>query len=253
MEPPSLASDRYRVLTGSVLKVIAVVCMFVDHVAKYYLAFQSWFVTPLFHLGSTEVTWYVLCESLGRIAFPIFCFLLVEGFVHTHDRRAYGLNLLLFALLSEPIFDLMRKLTPLDLSYQNVFFTLLISYLGLCALEGLRDRPALRACAVLGLALASMGSLCDYGPRGYAMVLMLYALRDRPLEKTALGACITQATWRAGLAFVPINLYNGTRGFIRSPFLKYAFYAVYPVHLLILWGIGQMIPSVLTLGISVAM
>ena len=235
MEPPSLAPDRYRVLSGSALKVIAVVCMFVDHVAKYYLAFQPWFVASLFHLGSIEVSWYVLCESLGRIAFPLFCFLLVEGFVHTHDRRAYGLNLLIFALLSEPIFDLMRKLTPLDLSYQNVFFTLLISYLGLYALEELRDRPKLRMYAVLGLALASMALRCDYGPRGYAMVMMLYVLRENPLVKTALGCCITLATWRAGLAFVPINLYNGQRGFIQGPVLKYAFYAFYPLHLLLIW------------------
>lgn len=235
MEPPSLAPDRSRVLSGSALKVIAVACMFVDHVAKYYLVFQPWFVAPLYNFGSTEVSWYVLCGSLGRIAFPLYCFLLVEGFVYTHDRRAYGLSLLVFALLSEPVFDLMRKLTPLDLSYQNVFFTLLISYLGLCALENLRDQPTLRTCAVLGLALASMSLHCDYGPRGYAMVLMLYVLRDNPLVKTALGCCITLATWRAGLAFIPINLYNGQRGFIQGPVLKYAFYAFYPLHLLLIW------------------
>ena len=147
------------------------------------------------------------------------------------------MSLLVFALISEPIFDLTRKLTVFDITYQNVFFTLLISYLGLCALEGLRDRPALRACAVLGLALVSMGSLCDYGPRGYAMVLMLYVLRDYPLEKTALGGCITQATWRAGLAFIPINLYSGRRGFIQGRVLKYAFYAFYPLHLYVLWRV----------------
>ena len=69
------------------------------------------------------------------------------------------------------------------------------------------------------------------------MVVMLYVLRDYPLEKTALGACITQATWRAGLAFVPINLYNGRRGFIQRRVLKYAFYAFYPLHLYVLWRV----------------
>ncbi|MBO7675500.1 MAG: hypothetical protein J6S63_10900 [Atopobiaceae bacterium] len=235
MEPPSLAPDRYRVLSGSALKVIAVVSMLVDHTAKRILAHYPWFVRPLYRFGQTDVSWYVLSESFGRIAFPIFCFLLVEGFVHTHDRRRYGINLLIFALVSEPIFDLCRMLTPFDPTYQNVFVTLFVSYLGLCALEGLRDRPALRAGAVVGLALVSMGSLCDYGPRGYAMVLMLYALRDQPVIKTALGCCITTSTWRAGLAFVPINLYNGQRGFIRGPVLKYAFYAFYPLHLFVLW------------------
>lgn len=209
--------------------------MLVDHVAKHLLARHPWFTTTLFQLGTTEVSWYRLCESFGRIAFPIFCFLLVEGFVHTRDRRRYGTSLLAFALVSEPAFDVCRTLSWFDPSYQNVFFTLFVSYLGLCAYEGLRDRPTLRAMSVLGLALASMGLLCDYGPRGYAMVLMLYVLRDRPLEKTALGCCITLATWRAGLAFVPINLYNGERGFIRGQALKYAFYAFYPLHLLLIW------------------
>lgn len=237
MQPPSLAPDRYRTLSGSSLKVLAVVSMLVDHVAKRILLNYAWFVTPLYHFRSTDVSWYVLCESFGRIAFPLFCFLLVEGFVHTHDRRSYGLNLLVFALVSEPIFDLSRMLIPFDITYQNVFFTLFVSYLGLCAYEDLRDRPALRVFSVLGLALASMVLACDYGPRGYAMVLMLYVLREEPLVKTALGSCITTSTWRAGLAFIPINLYNGERGFIRGRVLKYAFYAFYPLHLLVIWRI----------------
>lgn len=235
MQPASVVPDRYRVLSGSVLKLLAVVSMLVDHTAKRILVHYPWFMTPLFRLGSTDVSWFVLCVSFGRIAFPIFCFLLVEGFVHTRDRRRYGINLLIFAILSEPIFDLSRTMTPYDPTYQNVFVTLFVSYLGLCALEGLRDRPALRAFGVLGLALASMGLLCDYGSRGYAMVLMLYVLREQPIVKTALGCCITTSTWRAGLAFVPINLYNGRRGFIRGLVLKYAFYAFYPLHLLALW------------------
>ena len=70
---------------------------------------------------------------------------------------------------------------------------------------------------------------------GYAMVLMLYVLRSDALAKTALGCCINLATWRAGLAFIPINLYNGKRGFVRGPILKYAFYAAYPLHLLVIW------------------
>ena len=235
MEPPSLVPDRYRFLSGSAIKLLALFAMLVDHTAKRILVNYPWFVEPLYRLGSTDVSWYVLCESFGRIAFPLFCFLLVEGFVHTHDRRAYAVRLLIFALVSEPIFDLCRSLTPFDMSYQNVFFTLFLSYLGLLALEELRDRPALQAVCVIGLALIAMGSMCDYGPRGYAMVLILYVLRREPLVKTALGCCVMTSTWRAGLAFIPINFYDGSRGFIRGRVLKYAFYAFYPLHLLVLW------------------
>ena len=230
-----LAPPRYRSLSGSTLKVLALFAMLVDHTTKRILVNYPAFTRPLYTLGETPVSWALLFESFGRISFPIFCFLLVEGFVYTRDRRRYGVSLACFALISEIPFDLSRRLTPFDPTYQNVFFTLLLGYLGLCAYEHLRNRPALRAVAVLALALASMGLLCDYGARGYAMVLMLYFLRDHALAKTALGSCITTSTWRAGLAFVPINLYNGERGFIRGPVLKYACYAFYPVHLLVLW------------------
>ncbi|MDO4798632.1 MAG: TraX family protein [Coriobacteriales bacterium] len=230
-----LAPPPYRVLSGSALKVLALFAMLVDHTTKRILVAYPAFTRPLYTLGQTQVSWAVLFESFGRIAFPIFCFLLVEGFVYTRNRVRYGCSLACFAFLSEIAFDLSRSLTPFDPTYQNVFFTLLIGYAGLCAYEYLRDDAVLRVVVVLGLALVSMGLLCDYGPRGYAMVLMLYFLRDHALAKTALGSCITTSTWRAGLAFIPINLYNGARGFIRGPVLKYACYAFYPVHLLVLW------------------
>lgn len=232
-ETAVLAPKRARILSGSALKLIALACMIVDHVTKRILAGFAAYTMPLAVLGGVSIAY--LGESIGRLAFPIYCFLLVEGFCHTHDRRRYALNLFVFALISEVPFDLCRTLTPLDITYQNVFVTLFLSCLGLCAYEGLRTRPAARIAAVLGLAVVSMGLLCDYGPRGYAMVLMLYVLRGDALAKTALGSCITLSTWRSGLAFIPINLYNGRRGFVGGPILKYAFYAAYPLHLLVLW------------------
>ena len=230
-----LAPERYQVLTGSALKVIAIISMFIDHFSHYILPYYPHATDTLWTFGSTSVTWPVVGTTIGRIAFPIFSFLLVEGFVYTKDRVRYGLNLFAFALISEIPFDLERKLQVVDPTYQNVFWTLFLSYLGLCALEYMKDAPAKRAVVVIGLALVSMGILCDYGPRGYAMVMMLYALRHKALEKTVIGSCITLATWRAGLAFIPINLYNGKRGFIKGPILKYAFYVFYPAHLLFIY------------------
>ena len=209
--------------------------MFIDHFSKYVLPYYPSSNDALWTFQDLPVTWLVIGSTIGRIAFPIFCFLLVEGFVYTRDRLRYGLSLFLFALISEVPFDLERKLMLVDPTYQNVFWTLFISYLGLCALEGFKDHPVRRAVAVIGLALLSMGLICDYGPRGYAMVMVLYALRGKALETTAIGSCITLATWRAGLAFIPINLYNGKRGFIKGPILKYAFYLFYPVHLFFIY------------------
>ena len=230
-----LAPERYRILSGSALKVIAIITMFIDHASKRLLTTNPAYTRTLFKVGSNSINGLFIFETIGRLAFPIFCFLLVEGFVYTRNRRRYALNLLVFAFISEIPFDLSRSLTPLDPTYQNVFFTLLISFLGMWALESLGDRRMLQAVCVIGLALVSMGLLCDYGPRGYALVLILYLLRSNALGKTALGCCVTNATWRAGLAFIPINLYNGQRGFIKEPVLKYAFYAFYPAHILFLW------------------
>ncbi len=232
-----LAPERYRLLSGSALKVIAVITMLVDHVTALIIGFYPEFNEVLFTVNTTDVHWRFILRTVGRLAFPIFCFLLVEGFVHTRNRKSYGRNLALFAIASEVPFDLARSLKPWDPTYQNVFFTLFIGYLGLCALEYLSDRLALQTVCVVGLAILSSVLLCDYGASGYALILILYLLRQHAVAKAALGCCVTSATWRAGLAFIPINLYNGTRGFIKGPVLKFVFYAFYPVHMLILWQV----------------
>jgi len=64
---------------------------------------------------------------------------------------------------------------------------------------------------------------------------MLYILRENRLFQTVFGVCGLSTTWKSGLAFIPINLYNGKRGFIKGKFMKYAFYAFYPLHMFVLY------------------
>ena len=78
---------QWKGLSGSSLKVIALVSMTVDHIA-YYLMEHGTLL-------------YELMRMVGRMAFPIFAFLLVEGYTHTRSRGKYALNLLIFALISE--------------------------------------------------------------------------------------------------------------------------------------------------------
>ena len=79
-------------------------------------------------MGSILYPLSLLLRILGRPAFLIYCFLLVEGFVHTRDRKKYGRNLLLFGLISEIPFNLAVANRVFDPMYQNVFFELFIGF-----------------------------------------------------------------------------------------------------------------------------
>ncbi len=108
-------------LSGSDLKIIAVIAMFLDHLAATVLV--RCLVTGVFWDQAAWYEVYQVMRNIGRVAFPIYCFLLVEGFIHTSDRRKYALRLFLFALISEIPFDLAFNAQVLEFGYQNVFFT----------------------------------------------------------------------------------------------------------------------------------
>ena len=99
--PASFLPERFRVLSGSVLKLIAIILMLIDHVGVMILYNCPATTATLFSFGGIDYSWYRIFRDIGRAAFPIFCFLLVEGFLHTHDRKKYGLNLFVFACISE--------------------------------------------------------------------------------------------------------------------------------------------------------
>ena len=89
--------------------------------------------------------------------------------------------------------------------------------------------------ALLLLLLVVLGFNADYGVKGFGLILLLYLLREQKILQAVLGTCFLTSTWVGGLAFIPINLYNGERGFIRGRILKYAFYVAYPLHILVIW------------------
>ncbi len=81
--PPSIFPARFQVLSGSALKLLACILMLIDHTGVLILANYKPALRVLFTIGSTEITWYRIVRDIGRSAFPIFCFLLMEGFLHT--------------------------------------------------------------------------------------------------------------------------------------------------------------------------
>lgn len=219
------AVHRKPGLSAAALKWIAVVTMVIDH---FGLAVYS-------HLPRYDYQIYFIMRKIGRIAFPIYCFLLVEGFFHTKDARRYLGNCLLFAALSELPFNMAVFGRVFYLQGQNVYFTLCI---GLCALIVLdrfkyryETRYILLKAAVIALA-AYAGELLDvdYHWRGVMFIVMFYLVRDmQEWIRSLVGICAFAYELTAPLAFIPIHFYNGERG--RQA--KYLFYAIYPAHLLV--------------------
>lgn len=226
--------SSWRVLSGSDLKMLAMVTMLIDHLAAFYWRHDSVMRGPLFMIGHYGFSGYAIMRSVGRIAFPIFCFLLVEGFLHTRSRRRYGLNMFLFALVSEVPWNLVHTGT-LFCSKQNVFFTLLLGFLGMCAIERFRSDRLRMAVSLIGLFFVSLLLRADYGCMGYGFILLLYVLRRQRLFAAVIGSSLMPPFWKVLMAFIPIAMYNGKRGFIQGPVAKYAFYAFYPLHLFVIY------------------
>lgn len=225
---------KLHCLSGSWLKLLAVTTMLIDHLAGFYWYADPAFQTVWFTIGHRPVTPLFVMRAIGRVAFPLFAFLLVEGFVHTRSRFRYGLNLLIFALLSEIPWNLVHAGTWLY-PRQNVFFTLFLGLLGMCAIERYKEDAKRLLASLLGLLVVSVLLRADYGCTGYGFILLLYVLRDQRILQAIIGCCILPGKWIAGAAFIPISLYNGQRGFVKGKFAKYLFYAFYPLHLLVIY------------------
>lgn len=237
MESFRLIPEKYRFLSNSALKCIALVTMLIDHVASVLLRNSQ---IVLLHIFGKDILLYSSMRLIGRLAFPIYAFLLVEGFRHTQDIKKYGLRLLIFALISEIPWNLEHTGSFLY-SSQNVFFTLFLGFAGLCVIESLKDgENRIRKCAILlGLLLVSLFLRADYGCSGFGFILLLGLLEPYPVYRAVIGACFLSSRWKAGLAFIPIAFYNGKRGFIQGKVLKILFYVIYPLHMLILFFIKK--------------
>ena len=241
--------EKYRFINGSVLKWIGVFTMFIDHVG----AVVVWKIVNL----TQNPTWldiYWIFRYIGRIAFPIFCFTLVEGFVHTRDRKKYVGRMCLFALLSEIPFNLAIDGKWFSLEENSVMLTFVLGLLILSLLHWLLEpikgkgvNPssffrALLALAAIGIMMKLANLLnVDYGDVGILSIVLFYLIRDKRFLAALFGcgalliSDIRELRFNfmelpAFLAILPILFYNGTRG--RQN--KYFFYLFYPAHLFLL-------------------
>lgn len=247
-------------ISGFGMKMIAVIAMLIDHTAatvlERMLLRQA---LPRGVPGGYESWWsvYFALRAVGRIAFPIYCFFIVEGFHCSRDRRKYALRLLLFALISEIPFDLALRGRPFFWGYSNVFFTLFLGLVTIMAIDWSFGKLSSQKASVLGaqkvgiaaallladFLLAELLLHTDYGVTGVLAIVVIYLLYQKRLLGFALAVTLLALLlgaielW-ALFGLIPLYFYNGTRG--RQA--KYFFYAFYPAHLFILalicYGVG---------------
>lgn len=215
------------------------------------------------HLWGTIVPGNDWLTDIGRLAFPIFAFLLVEGYFHTRNLKKYCLRLLLCAILSEIPFNLAMSSRLIYPLHQNVLWSFLISMGLIHWNQRAKERrgPLLRvliaaASVFLGYLLGLL-TFVDYYHAGILTVLAFYFFRGRKWWQLAgqllclwyinfelLGGFqyevplfgSTHYILRQGfalLALIPIWLYRGRQGYHSKPF-QYFCYLFYPAHLLIL-------------------
>ena len=225
-------------INGAGLKRIAMCCMFLDH-------FAAVFLKPAVLLTASEVCSisYWLMSGIGRIAFPIFSFLLVEGFLRTRNAGNYVLRLGLCGLGSEIPYDLAFSGRIIDWHSQNVLFTLFLGLMALMLIRRLnngREEPVRRSVVVMImagiflLAVFAEFSRCDYGAIGVFLIISMYLFRKqetwRDLVSGMLLVVLNPFEAAAAVAIPLIHRYNGERG----KQSKYGMYLFYPGHLLLL-------------------
>ncbi len=251
-------------LTSDSLRMMAVVFMLCDHLWASVIPGNRWLT------------------DIGRLAFPIFAFMVSEGYIHTSNPKKYLKRLLVFAFISEIPFNLFYSGSVVDPFNQNVLFTFVWGLLAIMQIDKIKHsiiftdnkkpaialKPILKA--VLMILLISLGAkftFTDYKFLGYLTVVMFYVFRGFPFAWLCqLAAMILlNLTWFKGeillielfgrvleipnqayriFALLFIWLYNGKRKKSGGKFSRYAFYIFYPAHMLALYFIQQIISSI---------
>nr|WP_317323313.1 TraX family protein [uncultured Flavonifractor sp.] len=237
-------------LSSFSLHILAMALMLCDHLWATMFPAQEWMT------------------CLGRVAFPLFAFMIVEGYVHTSNVRRYMGRMLIFAVLSEIPFDLIYGSSVFYPFHQNVLWTFLIALALIRGLDTVRKKGkrwqfilAAVAAALAGYVLGSV-TMVDYFGAGVLTVLVFYLFRGRSWVSffgqllclailhigllgsyyypLVIGGCEIKIVQQgfALLALIPIWLYRGRQGHHSKAF-QYACYGFYPVHLLLLYGIWQ--------------
>ena len=230
-----------KILSQEGLKILACVTMLIDHVGVVFM--------PSF----ANYDLYYALRMIGRLAFPIYCFLLAEGVAHTKNPVKYGLRLFAGALLAEIPFDL-ALFGEISWAHQSVMVTLFLGF-GLALIMQKLDRTKL--VPVIVFAFLAELFRTDYGAWGIFMIALFVMTRERKDRNNLQLIGMVIICWFmnsaavsvfgiripielfAVLALIPIFLYTGKKH-TGSKAVQIMFYLFYPVHLMVLHLISVM-------------
>ena len=244
-------------LNRTALKWLALVTMLIDHVGA--VLGEEFF-------SIHGVPWlYSMLRCVGRLAFPIFAFFIAEGWHYTRSRKRYFLFMLLFAVISQPIYYFALNRNLFDL---NIFFTFVVALAVLYLIDNVRQKDfafvyiAFIAIVVILVAMLTMvGVLVDYGVYGVILpaVFYLFYHSEKKWAKPvmfALAGLFIIINWLGYFVYLTeidfnnfielfaifslplLAIYNGEKG-KRS--FKWLFYIFYPAHILVLYLISLLI------------
>lgn len=202
------------------------------------------------HLQLTLLPDLPILRCVGRLAFPLFAFMAVEGYLHTRSLKKYLLRLLMLAVISEIPFDLLVSGSVFDPMHQNVIWTII---LGLCCIRAFENISAdlkkmLSAVVIIASLAAAIIASVDYSSAGVLTLLAFYAFRGNTVRcrlMQLLSLAFINLLLLGGIEFafpyqalavlsLPIIwLYDGSQG-PHNGFIKAANYLFYPAHMLIL-------------------
>ena len=233
-----------KIINNNTLKIIAMILMLLDHLWGTIIPGNQWMTL------------------IGRMAFPIFAFLIVEGFFHTSDLKKYMKRLFIFGLISEIPFNLIYTGSIIFPFHQNVMFTLLLGLLIINEIDKLKNTKEIKKkiipiLKIFLFLLISIIGFVDYGVTGVLTIVVFYLFRGFKLAWIGqlISLILLYIVFFEGQSvilnifnyeyFLPLQsigilslifiwLYNGEKG-KNNKLIKYLFYSFYPVHMLVIY------------------
>lgn len=221
---------RLQVLNGAQLKYIAFISMLIDHA-------NNALITPILNGQGFLLYLSNIFSILGRIAFPIFVFFLVEGFFKTRNRKKYLATLIIFGVISEVPFDMFTSKTFFDPYWNNMMFTLALCLVTIWIVDIFKSKLTnkfiwyLVSFVIVAIfAFISMQLSLDYDYHAILVAYIFYIFYNRPIWGSVLSYLSIIKELYSFLGFGMVLTYNGERG----KQYKWFNYLFYPVHILIL-------------------